>query len=131
MNIKRAMLSAAIVWTLGVMFYVGSFLIVLMEDPELQANLVLMVAVVPIGVFGAYFYYRKGDKTNGFKLGIFMFIIAIALDALITVPFFIIPEGGSHITFFTDPGFWLIAVEYILAVGLYWRLRVSRQLITE
>ena len=130
MNFKRAMLSAAIVWTLGVSFYVGSFLIVLMENPELQANLVLTLAVIPIAIFGAYFYYRKGDKTNGFKLGVFIFLIAMALDALITVPLFIISEGGSHITFFTDPGFWLIAVEYVLAVGLYWRFRLSRHLFT-
>ena len=131
MNIKRAMLSAVIVWTLGVSVYVGSFFIVLMEDPDLQANLVLTLVVIPIAIFGAYFYYRKRDKTNGFKLGVFMFIIAMILDALITVPMFIIPEGGSHITFFTDPGFWLIAVEYILAVGIYWRLSVSRQLQTQ
>jgi RsiW-degrading membrane proteinase PrsW (M82 family) len=131
MNIKRAVLSAVIIWTLGVCVYTGSFFFEWMEDPEFQANLLLTLAVIPITVFGAYFYYRKRDKTNGFKLGIFMFIIAMALDALITVPLFIIPGGGTHLTFFTDPGFWLIAVEYILAIGLYWRLRVSRQLLTQ
>ncbi len=131
MNIKRAILSAIIIWTLGVSVYIGSFFIVLMEDPEFQANLLLTLAVIPIAVFGANFYYKKWDNTNGFKLGIVMFITAMALDALITVPILIIPEGGSYLTFFIDPGFWLIAVEYILVVGLYWRLRVSRQILTE
>ena len=102
-----------------------------MEDPEFQANLVLTLAVIPITIFGANFYYKKGNKTNGFKLGILMFSIAMTLDALITVPLFILPEGGSHFTFFTDPGFWLIAVEYILVVGLYWRFRVSRQILPQ
>ena len=125
MNIKRALLSAVIVWILGVSVYSGSFFFELMEDPELQANILLTLTVIPIAVFGAYFYYRKGHKTNGFKLGIAMFITAMVLDALITVPLFIIPLGGSHLTFFADPGFWLIGVEYILAIWFYWRFSVQ------
>ena len=124
MNIKRAILSAAIVWILGVSAYIGSFFFEWMEDPELQANLILTFALIPSAILGTHFYYRKRHNTNGFKLGVIMFITAMALDAMITVPLFIIPEGGSHITFFMDPGFWLIAVEFILVVGLYWRLRV-------
>lgn len=124
MNIKRAILSALIVWVLGVSAYTASFFFDLMENPELQANLVLTIALIPIVFFGARFYYKTGHRTNGFKLGAVMFLIAMALDAMITVPVFIIPEGGNHLTFFTDPGFWLIAVEYIMVVVLYWRLRV-------
>lgn len=131
MNIKRAMISAAIAWGLGVSAYIGSFYFEWMEDPELQANLVLTLAVIPSAMLGAKFYYRKRQNSNGFKLGIVMFIATMLLDALVTVPLFIIPEGGNHITFFTDPGFWLIAVEYILVVGFYWRLRVSRPLLAE
>lgn len=124
MNIKRAMFSAIIVWTLGVSAFVGSYLINWMENPELQANLVLTVALIPSAILGAFLYYRKRENTNGFKLGITMFIISMILDAALTVPLLVIPAGGSHLSFFTDPGFWLIAVEYILVVGLYWRLKV-------
>ena len=130
MNIKRAIFSAAIVWTLGVSAYIGSFFFEWMEDPEFQANLVLTFALIPSAIIGTNFYYKKGQNTNGFLLGVLMFITTMALDAMITVPLFIIPEGGSHLTFFTDPGFWLIAVVYILVVGLYWRLKLSRQLVT-
>lgn len=124
MNIKRAMFSAIIVWALGVSAFVGSYLINWMENPELQANLVLTVALIPSAILGAFLYYRKRENTNGFKLGITMFIISMILDAALTVPLLVIPAGGSHLSFFTDPGFWLIAVEYILVVGLYWRLKV-------
>lgn len=131
MNFKRVLLSATIVWILGVCSYIGSFFFELIEDSELQANLVLLIALIPITIFGANFYYKKGNKTNGYKLGVVMFIVAMVLDALITVPLFIIPEGGNHLAFFTDSGFWLIAVEYILVVGFYWQFKVSRQILTQ
>jgi len=124
MNFKRAMLSAVLIWVLGVSAYTGSFFIHLLDNPNLQANLVLTFALIPSAILGANLYYRSGLKSNGFKLGTLMFLIAMLLDALITVPVFIIPEGGSHLSFFWDPGFWFIAVEYILTVGLYWRFKV-------
>ena len=46
------------------------------------------------------------------------------LDALVTVPFFVIPNGGSHYTFFTSVGFWFIAFEFLLVASLYWYARV-------
>lgn len=123
MNIKRAILSAVFVWILGVSAFIVSFLIEWMDDPELQANLALMIALIPSVILSSHFYYKKEHNTNGFKLGVILFIVAMMLDAVITVPLFIIPEGGSHLAFFTDPGFWLIAVEIILVAGLYWRFR--------
>ena len=51
-----------------------------------------------------------------------MFLVAMVLDALITVPFLIMPYGGTYFSFFSDPGFWLIAVEYISVVAAYWQI---------
>jgi len=124
MNIRRAIFSAIIIWILGVSAYAASFFFPILEDPELQANLVLTIALIPSVIIGTYFYYKKGFQTNGYRLGVTMFIVAMFLDALITVPLFIIPEGGNHLSFFTDPGFWLIAVEYIIVVAGYWWIRV-------
>jgi hypothetical protein len=90
-----------------------------MDDPDLQANLVLMVAIIPAACLGAHLYYRRGLKTNGFVLGFVMFSGAIFLDAVITVPVFIIPNGGNHLSFFGDPGFWFIGIEYMTVVGAY------------
>lgn len=127
LNVKSAVISTTIVYVIGVSAFLGSFFIPIMNDVELQANLALMLAIIPASLLGAKIYYQKGYTTNGFTLGAFMFFITMILDAIITVPLFVIPNGGSHVAFFTDPGFWLIAVEYIGVVGLFWYFKKSKQ----
>lgn len=119
LNIKRAVLSAIVAWTLGVAAFVASYFVPVMTDADQQANLVLFVMIIPAATLGAWFYYQKEHKTNGFLLGAVMFLVTIVLDACITVPIFIIPFGGNHVTFFSDPSFWLIGVEYICVVAVY------------
>lgn len=126
LNFKHTIISSVAVYVLGILAYVGSFLVQAMDDPDLQANLVLMVAIIPAAYFGAHLYYRRGHKTGGFFLGFAMFAGAILLDSLITVPVFITPNGGDHLSFFSDPGFWLIGVEYVVVVAAYWRLKVAK-----
>ena len=106
-------------YVLGVSAFIGSFMIPIMSDPEKQANIVLSIAIIPAAMIGAHFYYRNGERLNGVLLGVFMFFQTIILDALITVPLFIIPAGGNHLEFFTDPGFWMIGLEYVMAVACY------------
>ena len=119
---KRAVLSAIMAWTLGVVAFVASYFVPVMSDPDEQANRVLFVMIIPAAAFGAWFYYQKVPQTNGFMLGTFMFLITIILDASITVPLFIIPAGGDHFTFFGDPSFWWIGIEYISVVAVYHHL---------
>jgi len=126
LNVKHAAISSIIVYILGILAFVGSYFIPIMNDTELQANLVLAIAIIPAAYLGAHIYYKKRHSTHGFVLGIAMFSAAIILDAAITVPLFIIPTGGSHLSFFGDPGFWLIGLEYILAVMAYWRFKVVK-----
>ncbi len=126
MHIKRAILAAVLVWVLGVSVYTASYFFHFLEDPELQANLMLTLAVIPGALLGAFMYYKGGLETHGLRLGGFMFGMAMILDAIITVPLFIIPLGGTHLSFFTDPGFWLIALLYIGVVVLYWKLKVVK-----
>ncbi|MEX0288764.1 MAG: DUF5367 family protein [Flavobacteriaceae bacterium] len=121
-HIKSVLVSAVIVWALGVSTFVASYFVPVLSDPDLQANWVLSLALIPSASLGAHIYYRKGHNTNGFVLGVSMFLVAILLDALITVPVLIMPYGGNHLSFFTDPGFWLIAVEYISVVAAYWQI---------
>jgi hypothetical protein len=123
MEIKRAILATSIVWVLGVSAYILSHFVKIMDNPELQANVVLTLTLIPSAILGTKFYYKNGAHTNGFKLGVFMFLITIGLDALITVPVFIIPAGGDHLSFFSDPGFWIIGLVYILVVILYTGIR--------
>ena len=57
-------------------------------------------------------------------VGLVFFLTAAILDALITVPFLVIPAGGSYYEFFADPGFWIIALEFLAVAVLYYRTRV-------
>lgn len=121
-HLKSGVISAVIIWSLGVTGFVASYFVPVMSDLDLQANWTLSLVLIPAALLGAHIYYRKGHKTNGFALGLYMFLICMVLDALITVPFFIMPYGGSYLSFFTDLGFWLIAVEIISVVAAYWQI---------
>lgn len=126
LNLKHAIICSLVVYVLGILAFVGSYFVPIMEDPDLQANIVLIAAIIPAAYIGAYLYYRRGNSTHGFVLGGVMFSSAILLDAIITVPVFIIPNGGNHLAFFGDPGFWLIGFEYVAVVVAYWKLKVTK-----
>lgn len=125
-NLKHVIISCLVIYGLGIVSFVGSYFVPIMKDPDLQANLVLMAALIPAAYTGAYLYYRRGNTTHGVVLGSVLFLSAIVLDAIITVPVFIIPNGGNHLTFFGDPGFWLIGVEYVVIVAAYWKFNVAK-----
>lgn len=121
-HLKSALISSLIVYAIAIIAFVASYFYPVMDDADLQANYVLSFVIIPAAFIGAHIYYRKGHLTNGIALGLTMFLIAIVLDALITVPFFIIPYGGDYISFFTEPRFWLIGIEYISVVAAYWQI---------
>lgn len=123
LNIKHAIISSLVVYLIGITSYIVSYFIPLLDDKDLQANLVLMIVLIPAVLIGANLYYRRGYSTKGLLLGTVMFMGAMILDALITVPFFIIPYGGSYLSFFGDPGFWLIAIEYVAVVTIVSKLK--------
>jgi hypothetical protein len=91
---------------------------------NLQA-LIVAVLIIPFAIFGASVYYKNGNNDNGFVLGIKMVITALILDALITVPFVVIPTGGSYLSFYTFPLLWLLVAVNMATVYLYWKLKVK------
>jgi len=130
MKTKRAILLGIVIWMIGILFYSTSFYVPILENADTQANLVLFIVVMPLVWLGCSFYYKKDSKTHGFKVGQAMLLTDVALDALITVPFFVIPNGGSHYSFFTSLGFWIIAFEFLAVAMLYWYARVYPHNIT-
>lgn len=124
MKTKRAILLGIAIWIIAILFYSLSHYVPILENADTQANIVLFVIVMPLVWLGCYFYYKKGYQTHGYKVGQTMLLTAVALDALITVPFFIIPNGGNHYSFFTSLGFWIIALEFLAVSVLYWYARV-------
>ena len=128
MKTKRAIVLGVIIWCIGIFLYSLSYYVPILENPEAQANLVLFAAVMPLVWLGCRFYYKKDRHTHGYLVGQTLLLTAVALDALITVPLFVIPKGGSHYSFFTDLGFWVIAIEFLLVATLYWYARVYTQI---
>lgn len=126
MKTFRAISIGAIIWILGVSAFSLSFYVPVLENLELQANLVLLITVIPLVWFGAKQYYKKDNKTHGMWVGITFFGVAAILDALITVPLLIVPQGGNHYVFFSEPGFWLIGGVFITTAILYGHFRGTR-----
>lgn len=123
MKTLRAIIIGAIIWLLGVSAFTLSFFIPVLENLELQANLVLLIAVIPLVWIGAQQYHKKDNETHGMWVGITFFGVAVILDAMITVPFLMMPQGGSHYAFFTDPGFWLIGGVFITTAIMHGHFR--------
>ncbi|WP_347923937.1 DUF5367 family protein [Pontimicrobium sp. SW4] len=123
MKTKRAILIGIAIWIIAILFYSTSYYVPILEDPDLQANVVLFVVVMPLVWLGCTYYYKSDSKTHGFIVGQTMLLTAVALDALITVPVFVIPNGGNHYSFFTSLGFWIIAFEFLIVATLYWYIR--------
>jgi hypothetical protein len=104
-----------LVWILGVSLYLLSLYVPILENPDLQSNIVLVLAIIPSSCFGTYLFYRK-NYIRPSSLALRFIIVTIILDALITVPVFIIPNGGSYSEFFGDPMFYIIVVEFYFIV---------------
>lgn len=121
----RAVSIGIIIWIIGVSIYNMSFYISFLENATQQANTLLFIAVIPLVWFGTKLYYKKGSNTNGYWVGQTFFLTSAILDALITVPLFIMPSGGSHYQFFTDLGFWIIGFEFLAVATLYWFIKIN------
>lgn len=121
----RAIGIGIIIWIIGVSVFTISSYINILEDAEQQANMLLSISVIPLVWFGAEHYYKQDFNTHGYWIGQTFFLTATALDALITVPFFVVPNGGSYYQFFTDLGFWLIGLEFLAITVLYWYIKVE------
>lgn len=124
MKTKRAIFIGIVIWIIAILFYLTSYYVPILKDIDTQSNIVLFIVVMPLVWFGASYYYKIDSKTHGFKVGQAMLLTAVALDALITVPLFVIPNGGNHFDFFTSLSFWIIAFEFLIVATLYWYIRV-------
>jgi archaellum biogenesis protein FlaJ (TadC family) len=121
----RAILTGALVWVfIFISFTILSTIPTIKDSMNLQA-LIVAVLIIPFAIFGASVYYKNGNNDNGFVLGIKMVITALILDALITVPFVVIPTGGSYLSFYTFPLLWLLVAVNMATVYLYWKLKVK------
>lgn len=124
MKLARTISIGILIWIVGVTLFASSYYVQLLQDADRQANIWLTIVIIPVVWLGAKLYYGKTIGTHGFWVGLFFFVISAILDALITVPFTILPYGGTYYEFFTDFGFWLIGMEFLAIPTLYWYTRV-------
>ncbi len=126
MKITRAILSGGVAWMCVFTTFIILSFIPGIKDSEVQQGFVIGILLIPFASIGAALYYKKGDNTNGFKVGLVMVFTALLLDVIITVPFVEIPyNGGSYFKFFTNPLLWFLVLENLAVVYFYWRLKVK------
>lgn len=106
---------AILVWTLGICFFLISYYLPILENATLQSNITLVLGIIPSACLGTYLFYKKSFLKPS-TLALIFITTAVILDALITVPVFMIPAGSSHSEFFGDPMFYTIAVEFYFVV---------------
>jgi hypothetical protein len=123
----RAILTGALVWIfILIAFICLGYVPILKDSLNLQA-LIVGILIIPFALFGASIYYKNGNKDNGAVLGVKMVVTALLLDALITVPFVEIPNGGSYHSFYTYPLLWLLVAINIATVYFYWKIKMKPQ----
>ena len=117
-KILYSTICAILVWILGVScYYLSSFLTIL-ENTQLQSNIVVALAILPFACIGTYLFYKR-SLIKPSVLALIFIGVSIVLDALVTVPLFIIPNGGSFSEFFGDAIFYTLAVEFYFIVLYY------------
>ena len=113
------------IWIAGIAAFLLSSSVSVLTDPELQGNLALAIALIPIVTIGTKLYFKRFPKANPFLVGLLFFATVFTLDALITVPFLMQPHGVSHADFFLTLPFWMIAVEFYAIVIITQKLTVK------
>ena len=125
MNKKLFSIACGIlVWIVGVLIYLLSFQAPILENTILQSNIALVLGIIPSSFIGTYLFYSK-NYLKPSTLALTFVAIATLLDALVTVPMFIIPDGGTYSSFFGDPMFYIILVEFYFMV-LYFGIHLTK-----
>lgn len=125
MKIARAVLIGMLLWALiFVEWSIIMFAPVLKDLGNIQ-YLIHYTALIPIVLLGTSLYYKGKDKTNGFLLGLVMLAAGVALDAIITVPIFTIPQGVGYTKFFLSTSMLIGFVEYVAISGIYWMKKIK------
>jgi hypothetical protein len=127
MKTGRAILSGAVIWMLVlILFGVMDAVPVTHHSPLLQA-LMVCVLMIPFSLLGARIYYRTGNRSSGLSVGFVMVGTALLLDALITVPLVEQPyHNTDHHQFFTNPLLWILVLEDLLVIWLYYKMKIER-----
>ncbi len=91
MNLKRAILTGALLWVL--IFFEISILMFGLGLEGITINIVNYIVLIALASISAIIYFKgkniKAGLKEGFILGVFYVIVGVILDAIITVPLFV------------------------------------------
>lgn len=124
MKAKRLIITGLMMWVLILTVFIVLLMLPITKDSPALQNTVLCVLVAPIALLGAKLYYQSNDQSSGIQVGIALVAVSLIMDAIITTPFIIIPQGGSYLEFYTSGILWLVVAENIAIVYLYQRLNI-------
>jgi hypothetical protein len=127
MKTGRAIFAGALIWFLVLaLFGVMDFIPATHQSTLLQ-GVIACVGIIPFALIGAQHYYKARDRSSGLTVGLVMISTALLLDLLITVPLIEQPlHGTTHFQFFTNPLLWILVLEDLIVIWLYYRLKVLR-----
>lgn len=113
---------------LGILLWIFIFVEISITMIGLKLNettiwIIHFILLIPFAILCAWLYYKSKDRLNGFALGLIFLIIGIILDMIITVPMFIMPQGGNYATYFTNIYMIVGFIELVVVVGLYGLLK--------
>lgn len=118
--VKRAIQFGIIYWV--IIFVVVSILLFIpgAAGNDLWQNIILWIALIPITLGLARWYFRNIDPTpiNGVKLWVVLMIVGFILDTVITVPLFISQQFDGN----TSAAFQSFYSDWKLYVGFAWSL---------
>src|SRR3989344_4200673 len=117
MKFLRAIGIGALFWIL--IFIEISITMIGLKLSDSIVYIIHYIFMIPLIIFCARLYYKSKDKTNGFLLGLFIVVVGIILDMIITVPLFIVPAGGSYASYLSNTYLITGFIEGILVTGIY------------
>ncbi|MFH1286644.1 MAG: hypothetical protein ABII02_02745 [Candidatus Magasanikbacteria bacterium] len=111
MNIKRAIGFGVMLWVLIFIEVSAVMFIPSLENKIMTQHIIHWIILIPMVLLLAKWYFKVDPPTlkKGVFLGLIGLVIAIILDLIITVPFFVKDYG-----FFGDWKLWVGMVEAIL-----------------
>ena len=121
MKALRAILVGVLLWIL--IFIEISITMIGLKLSDLAVWIIHYILLIPFAILCAWIYYKKKNKLNGFLFGISILIVGIILDLIITVPLFIITQGGSYTDYLSNIYLLIGFVELIIITGIYSLLR--------
>ena len=125
MKTLRAISIGTLLWTLIFVEWSIIMFTPFLKDLGTLQYLIHYVVLIPIVLFGAVYYYKSGDKANGFLLGLAMLMVGVVLDLIVTVPLFTSPQGVGYMEFFFSISMLVGFIEYIVIVGVYWMRKIK------